>query len=429
MGLAEYLGNKKNNISDRYAKHIAGAFNFNSIYDMKVFSGLTYRNMDEETMNDEKGDFDAEIDDDTEMEVEEVKSPSLKVPMRENLFEAMQASFQQDVTPSVSPAVTVSPSGDAKEEVMKKTRGRPRKSPPTAKVSKVESEEVKMEVVDDDDDIDKHSEVEGARRLRSNTKDSVKYEEIDSDFDLPNDNPAEERSPRRRLSRARSQVAGEGEGRPHRKTLSPSKDLAAQERSTRSSGKHSAEKAVKNELIFSNKHDVVSDKVKHEVRNLINSNKLVLSESIRDKVQRGLLKNGNRNGGSLPNGFVQVHPKDSIVNGRKALNEISPTRTRQRSIDNFSPISPKGSLSTSKKLILSIGSPRKTPDKVIIDMTTENDVIRAISPGPETRSVRRRIDNVFDVLKSKISVGEAAGKIRQTFRQTIFIILGQVKVY
>ncbi|KAK3100521.1 hypothetical protein FSP39_021267 [Pinctada imbricata] len=394
MALAESL-NRKSYMSDRDAKRIAQKWRFDSIYDQQVFHNMKYRQYDD-IVDDEKEEI---IDQEESKIVEEektekIKSPTEKAMLRENLFDAMQASFKQNDTPTVSPGSDASISG-------KKSRGRPRKYIKSShKTEELPQPETDDQVKNDTDNV-KLSEphVQSARKLRSNIKSSIKYEEVDSDIDMHSESKVEELSPRRRHSRHRSGAGQEAMVREKQSTPAPEQLTNERELRSSSNKNNSADKTVKNELIFSNKHDQVSDRVKHEVRNLINTNKLVVSDRIREKVQRTLLQNGSKNGRSLPNGFVQAQLTDTVVNGRRALDEISPSRTRQRSIDNNSPVSPRANLSTSKKLILSLGSPRKTPDKVILD--SDHDVIRAISPGPETRSVRRRIDNVFDVFKEQ----------------------------
>ena len=152
----------------------------------------------------------------------------------------------------------------------------------------------------------------------------------------------------------------------------------------------------------------VSDRIKAEISSYMRSSKLVISDRIKDKVQRGLLRasssksklkhlNGLHGQRKIDTFFSKVgneiisngSVEDAPVNGR-VLNEISPSRTRHpgNTLFDSSIMSPRSTLSGYRipKKSATVG---QTPPR--------NGIIgdHPDSPGPETRSGKRRVDN-FD---------------------------------
>lgn len=154
------------------------------------------------------------------------------------------------------------------------------------------------------------------------------------------------------------------------------------------------------DLVNSSKANVVSEKVKEEVNSYLQNSKLVIPDKIKNRIHRGLIKNRTQIA-NIASGYVQTSletflnaklgkksPGSNSPNRRsptpkspvsRVLNEISPGRTRHGS---------SNSICRSQS-----SSPKRT--KSISEGITEKSLVDSFPR--ETRSVRRRIDNVFDV--------------------------------
>ncbi|CAG2249068.1 JADE3 [Mytilus edulis] len=149
-------------------------------------------------------------------------------------------------------------------------------------------------------------------------------------------------------------------------------------------------------LSKSSKAGNVTDRVKAELNNYILGSKLVVADYIKDTVQKGLLENKRVLRNNFLNGMIDRSKKKencvnsnisspvclSPVNGRRSisrvLNEISPSRASTPS-DNGWCKNPRC-------------SPR-TPSHIV---NGENGLLDRNSPGPATRSSRRKTDNGYD---------------------------------
>lgn len=162
------------------------------------------------------------------------------------------------------------------------------------------------------------------------------------------------------------------------------------------------------DLVNSAKANVVSEKVKAEVNKYLQNSKLVIPDKIKHRLHRGLIKNRTQID-NIASGYVQTSfetflhsrsgkrsapnspntrsptPKSPVS---RVLNEISPSRSRHGSSNSnyrSQSSSPKRTKSISEGIINSV-------EKNLVDGLPR-----------ETRSVRRRIDNVFDVFQLDFS--------------------------
>lgn len=186
------------------------------------------------------------------------------------------------------------------------------------------------------------------------------------------------------------------------------------------------------DMLISSKSNIVSEKVKAEVNGYLQNAKLVIPDKIKSRIHRGLVRNRAQIA-NIASGYVQTSldtffnstlgknspllrsPNTRSPNTRpstpkspvsRVLNEISPCRTRHgssNSIYRSQSNSPKRTKAIPEGITNSVG-------KNIIDVLPR-----------ETRSVRRRIDNVFDVFDMdfghKSSGENSPGSTEQSVRQ------------
>lgn len=156
------------------------------------------------------------------------------------------------------------------------------------------------------------------------------------------------------------------------------------------------EAAVIRNLSKTSKAASVTERVKAELNSYILNSKLVVADYIKDTVQKGLLETKRLLRNNFLNGMIdRTKKKENVsVNGTppqclsparrsisRVLNEISPSRASTPSENSWCRNlrgSPRNSINNVNK------------DGNISDFSDQN------SPGPTTRSVRRRIDNGYD---------------------------------
>lgn len=387
MAMNNVLTNSRFNLGQREVNKIVEMYHFDSIYDSKVYDTvrIPVEEDEEEPMEEEEEEEDdcpsvsshlvpAEIKQETPMDEEEIKT-------RE----------QNKTSPGKSRKFS-----SKKKRIMRKKTGR--------------GSEGYKELSDDGDT--ELTDVESLccePRLTTEPR-SLRSQKSPGSSLCGDEEPVTQRS--RRLTSERTKpkeyvedVKPPMEVRQRAKRESFTK---AERELRRVSKQDSNEEFSVPDLVNSAKANVVSEKVKAEVNKYLQNSKLVIPDKIKHRLHRGLIKNSTQID-NIASGYVQTSfetflhsrlgkrsapnspntrsptPKSPVS---RVLNEISPSRSRHGSSNSnyrSQSSSPKRTKSISEGIINSV-------EKNLVDGLPR-----------ETRSVRRRIDNVFDVFQLDFS--------------------------
>lgn len=397
MGQVRVLTDKKLSLTEREAKQVARKFNFSSIYDVKFASTLqqpkseppSLEPVEEDVLSQPSQDLDN--DESEDLDVDDSMPPLQNVTVQS----------EEKVSP-------LKISGERHSKHLKKNRRNSSRKISISKTNDIDNKSVSGDVPEMLDVESVKSELEESAMETDNITDVTVEEEIG---DI------------RRELRDRKKINYSDIPEEDSNDMINSRAL----RSTTVKQEPVISEGITNCVeIKSNKAHKVSDRIKNELDFYIKTNQLVVSDKIKDKVERGLLKSKNLRSRPI-NGIHERSPKkfDSYFrNGRKSnsdsgtkespftlknsvsemarvLHEISPGRVRATVENGYfgtqSP--PRGSLSGYR-------IPKKTPSKEQLPENKESSVDKSIqrksplqqemSPIRETRSVRRRIDNIFE---------------------------------
>lgn len=143
----------------------------------------------------------------------------------------------------------------------------------------------------------------------------------------------------------------------------------------------------------------VSERVKAELNSYILNSKLVVADYIKDTVQKGLLETKRILRNNFLNGMIDRTKKveNVVLNGKsttpQCLSPVNGRRSISRVLNEISPS--RASTASENSWCRNLrGSPRNVNN--IIKDGNLSDFSDQNSPGPTTRSVRRRIDNGYD---------------------------------
>ncbi|XP_062584278.1 uncharacterized protein LOC134246031 [Saccostrea cucullata] len=382
MAMNKMLTNTKFNLAQREVNKIVDMYHFDSIYDTKVLETVR---IPPETAEDE--------------EEEGIEEEEMKPKVEDLLLMPAETTEEdpQDQKQSKSKKSNVKlPDKSPKSRIRQKKTLR-RRSRKESEAFKEMSDDGDTEMTDVDSLCSEPRLTGESRSLRSQKSPGSSVCEVEMAVNQHNKRISPEKTKQKEyVEEMKPQV--EVRQRARRESFTK-----AERELRRVTRMESSDELSVPDIVTSSKSNVVSDKVKEEVNAYLRSSKLVISDKIKNRVHRGLERSRSQIA-NIASGYVQTS-LDTLFKNRlgtkspiakcpstrsptpkspvsRVLNEISPSRTRHgssNSICRSQPSSPKETKTISEG----------------ISNSMEKNLIG--SPSRETRSVRRRIDNVFDV--------------------------------
>lgn len=378
MAMHNILTNSRFNLGQREVNKIVEMYHFDSIYDSKVFE-------------------------------------TVKIPVEEDEEEPMEEEEEEDDCPSVTNHLV---STEIKQETLMdkeeiKTREHNKTSPAKSRKSSSKKRRIMRKKIErgsegykelSDDGDTELTDVESLcsePRLTAEPR-SLRSQKSPGSSLCGDEEPLTQRSRRLTSERTKPKEYVEDVKPPVEVRAKRESFTKAERELRRVSKQDSNEEFSIPDLVNSAKANVVSEKVKTEVNKYLQNSKLVIPDKIKHRLHRGLIKNRTQID-NIASGYVQTSletflhsrlgkrsapnspntrsptPKSPVS---RVLNEISPSRSRHGSSNSnyrSQSSSPKRTKSISEGIINSV-------EKNLVDGLPR-----------ETRSVRRRIDNVFDV--------------------------------
>lgn len=394
MAMHNMLSNSRFNLGQREVNKIVEMYHFDSIYDSKVFDTVRIP-VEEEEEEEEEPEEEEPMEEDEEEEEKEEEGNSPRVTNHLVPTEIKQEAMMDKEEIETREQTKITP-GKSKKSSSKKRRFQRKKIGRGSEGYKELSDDGDTEMTDVESLCSEPRLTNEPRSLRSQKSPGSSL--------CGDEEPETHRSRRSMSERTKPKDYVEDVKPPVEVGQRAKREsfTKAERELRRVSKQDSNEEFSVPDLVNSAKANVVSEKVKAEVNKYLQNSRLVIPDKIKHRLHRGLIKNRTQID-NIASSYVQTS-LETLLNSRlgkrsapnspstrsptpkspvsRVLNEISPSRSRHGSSNSnyrSQSSSPKRTKSISDGIINSV-------EKNLVDGLPR-----------ETRSVRRRIDNVFDV--------------------------------